>query len=345
MASEHYVIIGNGVAANAAVDILRQGDPDSRITVISREFFPFYYRHKLRFVISEELQEDQIVVRPPAHYREQNIRLRLGQEVQRVDLKEKTLYLKHMEKVHFTRLLLCCGGWPRIPEVHYTYRHHFTIVKGLSHAREFKEKLAGVKRVLMVGGDLVSLRITETLLRMGREVLFLIDRDSFWPLTLTDEIRTEFAERLTKHGAEVLIDDEITGIEEVAGIEEGTSGYEVTTRREKRISCDLVGAFFGLVPNVEFLFSSGLDIDRGILVDDHLQSRNPDVYAAGDCAQIWNPAINNYWVSIGWENARLLGEVAARNMLGESATAGAPKESALDYEGLKINTSWWHIYD
>lgn len=339
MASEHYVIIGNGIAANSAADILRQGDPDSRITLISREFFPFYYRHKLRFFISDELREDQLVVRPPAHYREQNVRLRLGQEVQRVDLKEKTLYLKHMEKVHYTRLLLCCGGWPRIPEVHYDYRHHFTIVKGLSHARDLKEKLAGVDRVLMVGGDLVSLRITETLLRMGREVLFLINRDSFWPLTLTDEIRTDFTERLTKQGAEVLVDDEITGIEE------GMSGYEVRTRREKKMSCGLVGAFFGLVPNVEFLYSSGLDIDRGILVNDHLQTSDPAVFAAGDCAQIWNPAINNYWVSIGWENARILGEVAARNMLGESATAGAPKESALDYEGIQVNTSWWQMYD
>ena len=93
MASEHYVIIGNGVAANSAADILRQSDPDSRITLISREFFPFYYRHKLRFFISDELREDQLLVCPPTQYREQNVRLRLGQEVQRVDLKEKTLYL------------------------------------------------------------------------------------------------------------------------------------------------------------------------------------------------------------------------------------------------------------
>ncbi|MFC1500415.1 NAD(P)/FAD-dependent oxidoreductase, partial [Candidatus Zixiibacteriota bacterium] len=295
--------------------------------------------HKLRFFISEELGEDQLVVRPPSHYREQNIRLRLGQEVQRVDLQEKTLYLKHMEKVHYTRLLLCSGGWPRIPEIHYPYRQHFTILKGLSHARGFREQISGVDRVLMVGGDLVSLKITETLLDMGREVLFMIDRDSFWPLTLTDDIRDGFAERLSKQGAEVITDDEITGIEK------GESGYEVMTRHDRMISCDLVGAFFGLVPNVDFLFSSGLDIDRGILVDDHLQASDPDVWAAGDCAQIWNPAINNYWVSIGWENARILGEVAARNMLGESATAGAPKESALEYEGIKVNTSWWQIYD
>ena len=339
MGSEHYVIIGNGVAANRAADILREGDIDSRITMISREFFPFYFRHKLRFYVSGELGEDQLVVCPPSRYREQNIRLRLGQEVQRVDLKEKTLYLKHMEKVHYTRLLLCCGGRPRVPEIHYPYRKHFTILKGLSHARGFREQISGVERVLMVGGDLVSLKMTETLLRMGREVLFMIDRDSFWPLSLADEIRDGFAERLKKHGAEVIIDDEITGIDEAK------PGYEVTTRRERKISCGMVGAFFGLVPNVDFLFSSGLDIDRGILVDDHLQTSDPDVWAAGDCAQIWNPAINNYWVSIGWENARILGEVAAMNMLGESATAGAPKECALEYEGIKVNTSWWQIYD
>ncbi len=339
MASEHYVIIGNGAAANRAADTLREGDPESRITLISREFFPFYHRHKLRFYISDEVSEDDLAVRPPAHYRNHDMRLRLGQEVQRVDLKEKILYLKHMEKVHYTRLLLCSGGWPRIPEVHYTYRHHFTILKGLSHARAFREKLAGVERVLMVGGDLISVKMTDTLLRMGKEVIFLVDRDSFWPLTLTDEMRAGFTERLTGHGAEVMVEDEITGIVEVK------SGYEVTTRRKETISCGLVGAFFGLVPSVEFLYSSGLDIDRGILVDDHLRTSNRDVFAAGDCAQIWNPELNNYWVSIGWENAGILGEVAARNMLGESVTAGTPKDSALDYEGVKVNTSWWQLYD
>jgi nitrite reductase (NADH) large subunit len=339
MPGEHFVIIGNGVAANRAADILREGDPVSRITLISKEFFPFYNRTKLRFFISGEVSEEQLVVRPPGHYRERNIRLRLGQEVQRVDLRERVLYLKHMEKVHYSRLLLCCGGWPRITEVHYTYRQHFTILKGLSHARAFREKVAGMDRIVMVGGDLVSVKMTDTLLKMGKAVTFLVDRDSFWPLTLTDEIRGSFADRLTRRGADVLFD------EEIAGIEETSSGYRVITRSGGKIDGGMVGAFFGLVPNVDFLYSSGLDIDRGILVDDHLRASAPDVFAAGDCAQIWNPEINNYWVSIGWENAKNLGEVAARNMLGERTTAGAPLERALDYEGVKVNTSWWQLYD
>ena len=119
MAAEHYVIIGNGAAANGAADTLRRGDPEGRITLISDEFFPFYYRHMLRHYLVGDKEEEDLMVRPPSYYKENRIRLRLGQTVVKADLEDRTLYLKDMEKVHYTRLLLCVGSRPRIPEVHY----------------------------------------------------------------------------------------------------------------------------------------------------------------------------------------------------------------------------------
>ena len=339
MEHDHYVIIGNGPAGNRAADVLREGDPAGRITLVSGEFFPFYYRHKLRFFMAGELEEDQLVVRPPSYYKEQGIRLRLGQRVTRLDVENRTLYFKHMEKVRYTKLLLCSGGRPRLPEVHYAYQQHFTVMHSLSEARRLREQLPRLERLLIVGGDLVSVRVTETLLEQGKQVVFVIDQDSFWPLRLTDEMRGELADNLRRLGAEVIADDQICGADQVG------EGYLVCTKRGAEIKCDLIGAFFGLVPDVEWLYSSGLDIDRGVLVDEHLRASAPDVYAAGDCSQVYNPAINNYWVSIGWENARQLGEVAARNVLGGDEEATTPPESALGFEGITVNTSWWRLFD
>ncbi len=333
---EHFVIIGNGAAANRAADVLRRGDKDARITLISDEFFHFYHRHRLADYLAGTAGEDDLLVRAPQHYQKHRIRLRLGQRVTRIDPKEKVLYLKHMEMVRYTRLLLCTGGKPRLPEIYYAYRAHFTTIKTLADARQLRERLDGIRDVVVVGGDLVSVRLASALVRLGKAVTFLVDADSFWPLELTPERRAEFAERLTRVGIAVRLDDALAHVEP-----HPSGGYRVTTRAGERLRADMVGAFFGLAPDVDFLLGTGLDIDRGLLVNEYLQTNLPDIYAAGDCAQVYNPALRNYWVSIGWPNAEKLGEVAARNLLGQVQPAGQAPASALEFEGIVVNTCWW----
>ncbi len=339
MTAERYVIIGNGAAANAAADLLRREDPHSPITLISDEAFPFYYRHKLRDYLAGLVEEEDLTVRSPEHYQQHELRLRLGQRVVRVALAERTLYLAHMEKVHYTKLLLCTGSKPRIPEPLQSHREHLTCLKTLADARAFRAKLAHVDCLLLVGGDMVSVRVASRLVEAGKEVVFLIDRDSFWPLELTDERYDELVKALKKRGIKLLEGDRITDIE--AG---EPHGLTVTTGQGASLDCGLVGAFFGLVPNVDFLLGSGLYIERGVLVDDHLCTSDPHVYAAGDCAQIYNPDIRNYWVSIGWPNAERLGRCAASNMLGAAQPVPEPPQKALSIEGIEVCTPWWREF-
>jgi len=336
MDPEHYVIIGNGAAGNRAADVLRANAPAARITLISDEFFHFYYRHRLTDYVTGACDETDLVVRPASEYQERRIRLRLGQRVTRVDFQKKLLYLEHMEVVRYSRLLLCAGGRPRLPEVYYACRDCFTVLKTLADARALRRRLGEVARVVIVGGDLISLKVADVLVRLGKQVTFLVDRDAFWPLEADDVVRRELSGQLAAKGIDVVAEDSLALVEE-----DRPSGYRVCTRLGRVIPCDLVGAFFGLVPAVDFLLGSGLDIDRGILVDEHLQTSVPDVFAAGDCAQVYNPEIRNYWVSIGWPNARLLGEVAAINMLGRERRADHIPANALEMDGIVVNTCWW----
>ena len=103
----------------------------------------------------------------------------------------------------------------------------------------------------------------------------------------------------------------------------------------------IFGAFFGLVPDIGFLAGSGLSIDRGILVNETLNTGFEGVFATGDCAQIYHPGIRDYWVSIGHRNAEELGQIAALNLLGADLQPEISGESIFDIKGIKANTSWW----
>jgi NAD(P)H-nitrite reductase large subunit len=109
----------------------------------------------------------------------------------------------------------------------------------------------------------------------------------------------------------------------------------------RTIQVGMIGAFYGLTPNVRFLARSGLPLDRGILVDEYLNTGFEGIYATGDCAQVYHSDIRDYWVSIGHDNAVSLGRLAAANLLGDRAKAKVAKETILDVQGVKVNTSWW----
>ena len=123
-------------------------------------------------------------------------------------------------------------------------------------------------------------------------------------------------------------------------IRHSETDYEVITDQGKTRT-GLVGAFFGLVPDVKFLIGSGLQIDRGILVDDRLNTGFDGVYAAGDCAQVFHPGLKNYWVSIGFGNAQNMGRIAALNLLGGVERATAEAADLFSDRGVLANTSWW----
>ncbi len=339
MSAEHYVIIGNGATANKAAEVIRTGDGEGRITLISDEFFPFYYRHLLCQYLTGDKEESELLVRPPSYYQEQRIRTRLGQTVVKVDFASRTLFLKHKEKVHYTALLLALGGRPRIPEVYYAWQHHFQTMKTLAEARALRKLLPSRQRILIVGGDMISIRLANQLLAKGKEVWFMIDRHAFWPLELSAEERQGFADYLRGQGATVLAGDSLVRLEERPG-----GGYKVQSRQGLELEVDLVGGFFGMVPNVEFLLGSGLDIEQGIIADEFLRTNIPRVYAAGDCAQVYCPPLKNYWVSVGWANAEHLGEVAGHNLLGQGLVIEQPMARPLSFNGLTVNTAWWRQF-
>ena len=185
----------------------------------------------------------------------------------------------------------------------------------------------------MIGGDLTSLSFTKQLLEMNKKITFALNENSFWPMRFSNALHDEVSERLIQRGVTVL---DYSRIKSMNNLPEG--GIEMHTRKDS-VSADIIGAFFGLLPDVAFLARSGLKLDRGILVDEYLNTGFEGVYATGDCAQVYHPEINDYWVSIGYDNAVTLGKTAALNLIGEKIKT--EPENIFDVQGVSVNSSWW----
>jgi 3-phenylpropionate/trans-cinnamate dioxygenase ferredoxin reductase component len=335
MTEEHHVIIGNGPAANQAAETLRNRAPDVRITMIGREQVRYYQPHLLPDYVAGRLTEEDLFVNPLDFYKKHGIKLRLGQEVVDVDFRKREIILGHKEIIRYSGLIIAVGGKPGIPEPLSVFSDLVLTLKTLADANSWIEALAKTDSVLVIGGDLTSLAITRALLEMNKKVSFVLEGNCFWPLHLREEICAEARGRLEAKGVEVL-----TGrrLKRITRLTDDT--LEVETD-EERMETGLVGAFFGLRPDVAFLARTGLHIERGVLVDEHLRTRFPGVYAAGDCAQVYHPGIRDYWVSIGFDNAVNLGRIAAENLLGGTTEPEADFACIFDVDGVKVNTSWW----
>jgi len=333
MKDQHFVVIGNGPAGNEAALTLREHAKDARVTLISRETGGCYRPHLLPRFISGKFAKEDLYVFSPSSYKELGIKFRSGQEVIGLNLKKQEIFLDHREIIKYDGLILALGGKPRIPEGLLVFSDLMLTLKTIDDAKIWSRELEKAESVLMIGGDLTSLSFTHQLIGMGKKVLFAINENSFWPMNFSKNLYNGVSERLVKRGVTVL---DYSRIRSMSNLPEG--GIEMRTGKET-VSADIIGAFFGMVPDVGFLARSGLKLDRGILVDEYLNTGFKGVYATGDCAQVYHPEINDYWISIGHDNAVALGKTAALNLVGEKIKV--EPERVFDVQGVRVNSSWW----
>lgn len=330
-----FIVIGNGPAGSQAAFTLKERSPDASVTIVTKDIVGCCHSNLLPKFLSGAISKEKLFEISYEDYVSKGIKLRTGQTVANVDIDKREVLLDHKEVIPFKGLIVAVGGKPRIPEPLLIFKDLLSPLKSFMDTKVWQDKLLHVDSVLMLGGDLTSLAVTKALLEMKKEIYFMLNEEAFWPLRFNQKLYNEVKVKLTQKGVKVLSGSKIDSIAAVS-----EHSYKVKIGGQM-IDVGMVGAFFGLVPDVRFLALSGLQIDRGILVDEYLATGFDGIYATGDCAQIYHPELRDYWISIGTKNAKALGRLAAINLLGGLETAKVPKSSIFDVKGIKINTSWW----
>jgi NAD(P)H-nitrite reductase large subunit len=341
-ADQHHVIIGNGVAGNRAAALLRERDPDNRITIISIGGLLFYDRYQLPQVFQGKRDWRAYLVYPPDYYEEKRIAVRRKCRVTQVDPRRRMLMLAHREEVGYDTLLIASGGGgylpPRLGEYAPLFHHFGTYRGALATAGALPDR----GTVIMLGGDILGIDVAHAMAATGHRVILIASEQVFWPHKVEADACPPLFGALERAGIEVI---ENGAIERIEGSTNGGSARRVILADGRTIDGDVVMPFFGLMPSLEFMVGSGVDIERGLLVNPELKTTDAHIWAAGDVCQIWSADENTYRFYYGWKNVKAMGELAAYNMTGSEEPFQTFIEETLtvDEQG-RLHSSFWDYH-
>jgi len=303
-----FVVIGNGPAGFAASRRLRELDQDCEIVVLTAEPYHYYYRPRLPEVVAGEIDVDQIVMNPPDWYESRRIDVRLSARVASIDTESKVISLDGGARVEYDRLLIASGSHPFVPPVDGVDKKGVFTLRTAEDALAIRDWAGESSKAVVVGGGLLGLETAKGLSEAGLPVTVL--EHSQWLLSRQlDEVAARIMEsEIEKLGITVV--KEATSVA-VAG-EDRAEGVILDDGRT--IEGDLVLFSTGVRAAVDFLEGSGIEVNRGIVVDCGMRTNVADVFAAGDVAEFEGRS----WGIIPVALAQA--DVAARWMTGNEET-------------------------
>ena len=316
----HVVIIGNGISGITAARTLRKKS-GCDITVVSAESPYFFSRTALMYVYMGHMKFEHSQPYENSFWEKNRINL-AHDRVENVDFQKKELNLQSGKSLNYDKLLIATGsksnkfGWPgqdlKGVQGLYSYQD-LKLLEENTHGPNTTASNQRVKHAVIIGGGLIGVELAEMLMTRNIRVTFLVREDRFWGNVLPKEESNLILHHLAEHGVKVKLNTELDSIM----ADDDGRVKEVRTKDGETIVCEIVGLTAGVSPNVEFLKETSLSIERGIIVNKKLETNIPDVYAAGDCVQFSEPPKGRRNIEQVWYTGRMMGEVAAQNILGE----------------------------
>jgi NAD(P)H-nitrite reductase large subunit len=341
-ADRHHVIIGNGVAGVRAATVLRERDPDNRITIISIGGLLFYDRYQLPQVFEGKRDWRTYLVHPPDYYEDERITVRRKCRVTQVDPRRRVLTLAHREEVGYDTLLIASGGGSYLPPRLSEYVPLFNYFGTYRAAVTTAEALSDRGTAILLGGDILGIDVAHAIAATGHRVILITSEQVYWPHKVAPDDHAPLTEALGRAGIDVV---ENTAVERVEAGANGGPRRRVVLSDDRVIAGDVVMPFFGLMPSLEFMVGSGVDIERGLLVSPTLKTTDAHIWAAGDVCQIWSAEANAYRFYYGWKNVKAMGELAARNMTGgEEPFRTFVEETLTVNEQGRLHSSFWDYH-
>jgi 3-phenylpropionate/trans-cinnamate dioxygenase ferredoxin reductase component len=299
-----YLIVGGGMAADAAVRGIREVDPNGAIGLISADPNPPYDRPPL----SKGLWKGERLESIWRATDSLGVALHLGRTADTLDRQHKRVIDDQGTIYTFDKLLLATGGTPRRLPFGAEQIIYF---RTLADYRRLHALADRGQRFAVIGGGFIGTEIAAALAMNGKEVVMLFPEDGIGGHVFPRELSQFLNGFYRQKGVEVRTGELVTGLD--------TRGdrVAVNTRGGQDIMVDGIVAGIGIQPNVELAQTAGLEVGNGIVVDESLRTSHPDIYAAGDVAAVYNPALGERLRVEHEDNANTMGQCAGRAMAGD----------------------------
>jgi nitrite reductase (NADH) large subunit len=323
-----YVVVGNGIAGVTAAQSIVRADPAAEVHIFGGEPYPYYQRPRLWKFLANEVEQQSLYFRSPDWYAAKGIQVHLGARVTALDPAEHRLTLADGGNIHYDRLLLATGAQPFVPPFAGTDKDGVFTLRTLDDARAMKAYAADIRSVVVIGCGLLGLETARALLSLGLDVRMLESERRLLPRQLDGEGAQVLQARLEAIGLHFLTEaqtETILGNERVTG---------VRLRDGRVVEGEMVLISTGIRSRVVLAREAGLEVNRGLIVDEQLRTSATDVYAAGDVAEFEGIVYGIIPAAI--EQA----QVAAANMVSEgSATySGTVPATTLKIVGIDLTS-------
>ena len=277
MEQSHYLIVGASHAALAALHAIRLHDADKDITIITRDDSLPYSPTVLPYVVSGRSDPKRVFLRDADYFARQKVTYRPRAEV--ASLGKGAVRLVDGEEIGFEKLLLATGAAPVLPSIPGLLDVRFPVLRTLNDALALRQALPGVKKALVLGGGLIGMHAAENLAAAGAEVTVVEQERHILPGYFDADAAAIIETIFAAKGVRIL-----TGAR-IAGCAPRGAGCYAALEDGRVLDADLLLVATGVAPVTDFLNGSGVETDRGVLVDDTMSTSVENVWAAGDVAQ------------------------------------------------------------
>jgi len=303
------IIIGNGIAGSTAARYIRKNS-DHEITMISGETDYPFSRTALMYIYMGHMKFEHTKLYEDWFWAKNRIK-NIKAWVKEIDTISKSILLENGEIISYDKLILATGsrsnkfGWPG---------QDLNGVQGLYHLQDLENMETatqqGLTRAVIVGGGLIGIEMAEMFHSRHIPVTFLVREDSFWNAVLPAEESEMINKHILDNGIDLRLNEEL---QEIKGLVGNVSSI-VCKNSGEEIDCEFVGLTVGVSPNIDFIKSSGIAINRGIVVDEYLGTSAKDVYALGDCVELSKPNPGRRPIEAVWYTGRIMGKTVAKTI-------------------------------
>jgi len=305
-----YVIIGSSIAGFSAAEAIRERDAAATISIVSEEPHGLYSRPGLAYLLRGDIPEKQLFSRTPDDVRQLRAAM-IHARAEQLRPAQHQVVLANGQALTYDRLLLATGSSAVPPVFPGANLPGVLKLDNLDDTRALLQAAGRNKTAIVIGGGITALELVEGLRARGLKVHYFMRGDRFWANVLDAAESRMIEDRLRDEG--VMIHTH-TQVKQAVGKRDKLAAVE--TQSGATIKCDVLAVAIGVKPRLELARTANLAIDRGLLVDEYLRTNAPDVYAAGDVAQVFDPHSGRAVLDVLWSSALEQGRAAGLNMAG-----------------------------